>query len=189
MKKFFDILFLILRFFSTAKAWSLSSLNINASDTSVIHVSVYYGRAFLCLRHDSNPSLPTLVEASWPENIIGTKPKIFPSEQTHERRLGKCKGIKQATSTEIDVNGRLWMIDNGNEMCSAKIIVYDLLYFNDEIHFQAFGGLKGKKFSKIVIDPVQSENGDQRVYLSMIDEDYLLVYSFNERKLGKLKFT
>lgn len=63
--------------------------------------------------------------------------------------------------------------------------------FNDfsKVHFQAFGGLKGKKFSKITIDPVACENGDIRAYLAMEDEEYLLVYSLSERKLGKLKFT
>lgn len=190
MLKVLAIIFVILNSFTTTRSWTLSSLNISTTNTSLIDVSVYYGRAFLCLRHlSSESSLPTLVEASWPENIIGAKPKIFPSESSHLRRAGKCKGIKQAQSTDIDVNGRLWMIDNGNEACSAKIVVYDLLYFNDEVHLQAFGGLKGKLFSKIIVDPISCENGDTRAYISMINEDYLLVYSFNERKLGKLKFT
>lgn len=57
-----------------------------------------------------------------------------------------------------------------------------------QVHFQAFGGLKDKQFSKIVVDPVPCEKGDTRAYISMVDEDYLLVYSLNERKLGKLKF-
>lgn len=127
------ILFCVLNCIWSASSWSLSNLNISMSSTVVNHVSVYYSRAFLCLRHMSNPELPTLVEASWPENIIGSKAKVFPSESIHLRRLGKCKGVKQAESTDIDANGRLWMIDNGNELCSAKIIVYDLLYFNDEV--------------------------------------------------------
>lgn len=125
----------ILSFLTIAQSWTLSSLNITSSSASVIHVSVYYGRAFICLKHADNPALPTLVEASWPENMIGVKPKIFPSESTHSRRLGKCKGIKQAQSTDIDTSGRLWVLDNGCESCSAKIIVYDLLYFNDEVNF------------------------------------------------------
>lgn len=189
MLKVLVIYFLIFNSFTMTRSWTLSSLNISTTNTSVINVSVYYGRAFLCLKHLSSSSLPTLVEATWPENIIGSKPKSFPSESSHLRRAGKCKGIKQAQSTDIDANGRLWMIDNGNEACSAKIVIYDLLYFNDEVHLQAFGGLKGKIFSKIVVDPINCENGDTRAYISMIDEDYLLVYSFNERKLGKLKFT
>lgn len=126
-------LFWFIAFISVTKSWTLSSLNITSSDTAVIHVSVYYGRSFLCLRHVVNSSLPTLIEASWPENLIGSKPKIFPSETNHLRRVGKCKGIKQAQSTDIDANGRLWVIDNGNDACSAKILIYDLLYFNDEV--------------------------------------------------------
>lgn len=58
-----------------------------------------------------------------------------------------------------------------------------------QVHFQAFGGLKDKQVSKISVDPIACENGDVRAYISMFDEDYLLVYSLNERKLGKLKFT
>lgn len=123
----------VLNSLSLAKSWTLSSLNITTS-SSVVHVSVYYGRAFLCLRHLAVDShLPTLVEATWPENMIGVKPKVFPSEILHKRRLGKCKGIKQAEATDIDEHGRLWMIDSGTDSCSAKIVVYDLLYFNDEV--------------------------------------------------------
>ena len=123
-----------LSFITLTTSWSLSSLGISSSNITVIYVSVYYRRAFLCLQHSSSHSpLPTLVEASWPENLIGVKPKIFPNESSHIRRAGKCKGTKQAQSTDIDSNGRLWMIDGGNEVCSAKIVVYDLLYFNDEV--------------------------------------------------------
>lgn len=126
----------VLNSLSFAKSWTLSSLNITAS-SSVVHVSVYYGRAFLCLRHAAVDShLPTLIEATWPENMIGVKPKVFPSETLHSRRIGKCKGVKQAEATDIDEHGRLWMIDSGTNSCSAKIVVYDLLYFNDEVSFQ-----------------------------------------------------
>lgn len=149
--------------------------------------------------------MPTLIEASWPENIIGVKPTIYPSEEVHLRKAGKCKGVKKAVATDIDSSGRLWLIDEGHDICSAKLVVWDLLYFNSEvmefllkcqthvpqfqIHFQAFGGLRGKQFSKIVVDPANLENGDSRAYISLKNEDFLLVYSLNERKLAKLKFT
>lgn len=95
------------------------------------NISVYYARAFLCISHPKDSFLPTLVEASWPENIA--KPTVFPSEEIHLRKKGKCKGIKQAIATDIDVNGRLWLLDEGDETCSAKLIIWDLLYFNYEV--------------------------------------------------------
>lgn len=52
-----------------------------------------------------------------------------------------------------------------------------------------FDLLLSKRFSKIIVDPLQTENGDTRAYISLYEEDYLLVYSMNERKVGKLKFT
>lgn len=92
-------------------------------------------------------------------------------------------------TTEIDSSGRLWVIDNGSHLCPPKLVIFDLLYFNTEVHFQSFAGLMGKDFVNIVVDPVSSESGDTRAYLTMKSEPYLLVYSLNERKLGKLKFT
>jgi hypothetical protein len=100
---------------------------------SAFIISVYYARAFLCISHPKVSFLPTLIETSWPENIIGAKPAIFPSEEAHLRRFGKCKGIKQATATDIDRYGRLWALDEGDEFCSAKLLIWDLLYFNNEV--------------------------------------------------------
>lgn len=81
------------------------------------------------------------------------------------------------------------MIDNGRHFCPPKLVIFDLLYFNTELHFQSFNGLMAKDFVNIVVDPVLSESGDTRAYLAMKSEPYLLIYSLNERKLGKLKFT
>ncbi|XP_070505759.1 uncharacterized protein yellow-k [Chironomus tepperi] len=170
-------------------SWTLSSLDMTTNDTSILHVSVYYNRAFLCLQHQNDTQKPTFIEATWPENLIGVKPKIFPSESQFKKRSGKCRGIQQGKATDIDEKGRLWLIDEGTDKCAPKIFVYDLLYFNEEVHFMAFDLLLGKKFSKIVVDPVQCENGDTRAYISLYGQDYLLVYSMNERKIGKLKFT
>jgi hypothetical protein len=94
---------------------------------------VYYARAFLCIRHPKELFLPTLIESSWPENIIGVRPSIFPNEETHLRRSGKCKGIKQAIATDIDSSGRLWALDEGDKFCSVKLVIWDLLYFNNEV--------------------------------------------------------
>jgi hypothetical protein len=84
--------------FSSLIGWDFSPINIDSSDVSVHHVSTYYGRAFMCVRHERSVSLPTLVEASWPENMIGVKVKAFPSDGAHARRVTSCKGIKQAIS-------------------------------------------------------------------------------------------
>lgn len=58
-----------------------------------------------------------------------------------------------------------------------------------QIHFTTFGQFLNLKFSKIIVDPHESENGDTRAYISLYDKDYLLVYSLLERKVGKIKFT
>lgn len=99
--------------------------------------------------------------------------------------MGKCRNIVQATATDLDLKGRLWLLDNGSNLCHPKLTIYDLLYRNEEIQSQAFN-LNGQKFSGIVVDPKEIE--DTRAYLSLYGEEYLLIYSLNEKKFGKLKF-
>lgn len=115
--------------FLLIKSWTLTSLNITEIDR-VIHVSVYFNRAFLCLRSVNNETIPTLVEATWPENLLGVPPKVFPSESQQGR---KCRAIQNAIATDIDNKGRLWVIDEGTQFCTPKIFIFDLLYFNEEV--------------------------------------------------------
>lgn len=85
----------------------------------------------------------TLVEATWPENILPMKPRVFPNDLAHAKSDCDCNGILQATSTAVDSkNGRLWVIDNGSKYCSPKVIIFDLLRRNNEVtarrHFNQF---------------------------------------------------
>lgn len=120
---------LIFNLFLLIQSWTLSNLNISTTD-QLIGVSVYYNRAFLCLRSSNNETIPSLVEASWPENSIGSRPKIFPSETQHRQ---KCRNVQQAKATDIDGKGRLWVVDEGTTFCAPKLFIYDLLYFNEEV--------------------------------------------------------
>lgn len=124
---------LIFNLFLLIRSWTLSNLNISTTD-QLIGVSVYYNRAFLCLR-SSNETIPSLVEATWPENSIGSRPKIFPSESQHRQ---KCRNVQQARATDIDGKGRLWVVDEGTQYCAPKLFIYDLLYFNEEVSEKIF---------------------------------------------------
>lgn len=131
--KFLLIFTLGLNLIIGSMSWTLSSLDMSTNGTSILHVSVYYNRAFLCLQHENDTQKPTFIEATWPENLIGVKPKIFPSESQFKKRSGKCRGVQKAKATDIDEKGRLWLIDEGTDQCAPKIFVYDLLYFNEEV--------------------------------------------------------
>lgn len=132
--------------------------------------------------------MPTLIEATWPENMMSIRPNIFPNEKRFYQLAGKCRNVLNAQVTDIDTKGRLWLLDNGSVFCDPKLIIYDLLYRNEEVQLQTFNNLKEKSFAGIIVDPIASINHDTRAYLSLLSEDYLFIYSFNERKLGKLKF-
>ncbi|CAB3377156.1 Hypothetical predicted protein [Cloeon dipterum] len=55
-----------------------------------------------------------------------TPPKLtpFPSEQMHIK--DNCRTIQHATGLEADSEGRLWVLDNGNQNCLAKLWIFNL---------------------------------------------------------------
>lgn len=139
--RFYYIFYFLFNIFLLIKSWTLTSLNITDNDR-VIHVSVYFNRAFLCLRSSNNETIPTLIEATWPENLLQVQPKIFPSESQQGK---KCRVIQSAIATDIDNKGRLWVIDEGTSFCAPKVFVYDLLYFNEEVSKKLVINLKDVK--------------------------------------------
>lgn len=75
----------------------------------------------------------SLIESTWPENLMPFKPRIFPNELAHSRSNSDCNGILRAISTAVDKNGLLWVLDSGSIYCHPKVIVYNLLRRNEEV--------------------------------------------------------
>lgn len=127
-----------------ASAWNLatvddSGLNFvtNNNDYVVLHVSVFYVRSFLAIQNRWNstskaPSI-TLIESTWPENLLPIQPRVFPNDLSHAKTMCDCNGIIQSIHTAIDRNGLLWLIDNGSIYCPPKLIIYNLLKLNTEV--------------------------------------------------------
>lgn len=124
-------------------AWNLatvddSGLNFvtNNNDYVVLHVSVFYVRSFLVIqnRWNSTSKNPiTLIESTWPENLLPIQPRVFPNDLSHAKTICACNEIIQSIHTAIDRNGMLWLLDNGSIYCPPKIIIYNLLKLNAEV--------------------------------------------------------
>lgn len=124
-------------------AWNLatvddSGLNFvtNNNDYVVLHVSVFYVRSFLVIQNRRNSSEKnpiTLIESTWPENLLPIQPRVFPNDLSHAKTICDCNGIIQSIYTAIDRNGMLWLIDNGSIYCPPKLIIYNLLKLNSEV--------------------------------------------------------
>lgn len=76
----------------------------------------------------------TLIESTWPENLLPIQSRIFPNDLSHAKTLSHCNGIVKTTKTAVDrANGNLWLLDNGSKHCTPKLIVFDLLRGNNEV--------------------------------------------------------
>lgn len=132
-------------------AWNLAaagdsglSFVTNNNDYVITHVSVFYVRSFLTIqsRWNSTQKAPiTLIESTWPENLLPIQPRVFPSDLSHAKTVCDCNGIIQSVSTAIDRNGFLWLIDNGSIYCPPKLIVYNLMKLNIEVQKWQFFNL------------------------------------------------
>lgn len=97
-----------------------------------------------------------------------------------------CNGIVHAKCTAIDEKlGQLWVLDAGSTHCVPKLIAYDLLKQNDEVHRFAFDEFTGGSITSIVIDPGSVNN--TRLIGTTNSDDFLVVYSKTEQRWWKLR--
>lgn len=79
--------------------------------------------------------VPTLIESTWPENLLPMRPIVFPNWSAHGNTTpnARCTTITQTIGTDVDKMGRLWVLDNGGCICPPKLIAYNLLKRNEEV--------------------------------------------------------
>ncbi|KAL9702652.1 hypothetical protein quinque_006170 [Culex quinquefasciatus] len=162
-----------------ATSWDLSSVGVE--EFSLKHVSLYKSRAFLTIEHAN----VTLVEASWPENKLGVRPRII-SDRDGELNSG-CEGLKKVIWTDVDPVGRLWILDRGDEQCNPKLLISSLIFASSkEIRYDFSDS--SRELHSIVVDPIQASDGDTRAFVTLENTDYLLFFSLFKQAVGKLQF-
>lgn len=78
----------------------------------------------------------TVIESTWPENLLAIQSRVFPNDLSHAKSQCDCNGILQTIQTDVDrSDGLLWLLDNGSQYCPPKLILFDLLKGNAEVCF------------------------------------------------------
>lgn len=207
-------------------AWNLATVDdtglnfvTNNNDYVVLHVSVFYVRSFLAIQSRWNTTTKnpiTLIESTWPENLLPIQPRVFPNDLSHAKSICDCNGIIQSIHTAIDRNGMLWLIDNGSIYCPPKLIIYNLMKLNAEVSFDAFAHnwntishspifvgqvhryvfneFKGGSFKSIHLQHKFDSNDINaasewitcRAIITMQNENYLIIYSQKAKAWRKL---
>lgn len=189
---------------SGISAWNLatvddSGLNFvtNNNDYEVLHVSVFYVRSFLVIQKRWNSTVKnaiTLIESTWPENLLPIQPRVFPNDLSHAKTICDCNGIIQSIHTAVDRNGMLWLVDNGSIYCPPKLIIYNLLKLNAEVHRYVFEEFKGGSFKSIHLQHIFDSNDIHaasewitcRAFITLQNDNYLIIYSQRAKSWRKL---
>lgn len=175
------VCFALLCLYGSSFGWDLSSLGIE--EFSVRQVSLYKSRAFLTI-DSANASL---VEASWPENKLGIRPRVLAASPAERSEC--CDELKHVIGTDVDSVARLWILDRGDDegFCGPKLNIRSLIIATSkEIRYDF--GLSSRVFHSIVVDPIKASDGDTRAFVTLEDTDYLLFFSLYKQTFGKLKF-
>lgn len=176
LKQFFLIVVFLFVF---SEAWDLSHLGI--TNYSVHHVSILKNRAYLSIKildGLKNKVYPTLIDAPWPENdSILFRARALPSKDFHHHR--NCKYLQQVISTDVDIRGRLWVLDEGSKdsLCSAKLMVINI-YTNLIVQVYHFED-RDLNFSSVLADPTLSQE-TQRCYIGVSNANVLFVCKLGE---------
>ncbi|XP_058465128.1 uncharacterized protein LOC131438825 [Malaya genurostris] len=172
---------LILQSFCLVYSWDLTSIGL--TDFSVKHVSLYKSRAFLTIESSN----VTLVEASWPENKLGgSRPRVL-SNNPYELS-DSCDVMMNVIGTDVDQVARLWILDRGSAaVCNPKLLIRSLI-LPTSLEISYVFRSSGRRFNSIVVDPIQALDGDTRAFITLVDTDYLFMFSLFKREVGKLKF-
>uniref|UniRef100_A0A182JI86 Uncharacterized protein n=1 Tax=Anopheles atroparvus TaxID=41427 RepID=A0A182JI86_ANOAO len=163
-------------------AWDLRSVGID--QFRVRHVSLYHSRAFVTIE-SANVSL---VETGWPENVNNQRSWVL-SDELDRRWTCSCRGLRNVLGTDVDRLARLWILSGPERHCRPKLTIRSLLSpTTGEIEHRFRRPESELRFHTIMVDPVPASDGDTRAFLTLLDQDYLLIYSLFKRSMGKLQF-
>jgi len=192
-KKLFIFLIFLINLLNSVNLWNLTYINLPMNKFNVLHVTLYYTRAFLSIKSTTDEIIPTLIEVTWPEDFFNIKPKVYPFRKIYSNNYDLCKDycdneIIQSMVTSVDRYGRLFVMDIGRNLCEPKILIYNLLYKNELIREIHFPGLNDKDLANLYIDPYGHNNGTDvttRIYITFYQKNYFIVYSYRENKYWK----
>lgn len=149
--------------------------------------------------------VPSLIEVPWPEpqhhlQSVAAPPRLYPSDLDHALRNDReCNGIISARATAVIMStGDLWVLDGGSAFCAPKLIEYDLIGGNEETHRYLFSDYARRHrhqryaLTSVHVGPEPTlqetlQNRSRRLFMTVFDADFLLVYGPAERRLWKVK--
>ncbi|CAB3379212.1 Hypothetical predicted protein [Cloeon dipterum] len=143
---------------------------------------VYGERVFISIFNSSkHPTPATLTWLRSTSNSRSPKLNPYPSWRMHEK--GNCMTIQEIKGMVVDARGHLWAVDNGNEICPAKLWIFDLTendslslvhqFTNDTVAHT----FRDRDLNSLVLD---KRPNDTLAYIPDYVSGNLIVFSLNE---------
>ncbi|CAB3383300.1 Hypothetical predicted protein [Cloeon dipterum] len=160
----------------------------NSSEVYFRYMAVFEERLFLSL--DINLGIPATLVWLPTSDTSTAPPKLapFPSWDLHKYHI--CDSIQWAKGMQVDTEGRLWVIDEGDSACPSKLWIFDLANNDTTERVHQFPETlvshyyKKRFLSELVLDKTPD---DYLAYFADYQSEYLIVYSLKTNKSGPIK--
>ncbi|XP_065349541.1 major royal jelly protein 3-like [Cloeon dipterum] len=147
------------------------------------YMALFGERLFLTV--ESLPGIPATLVRLPTSGTSNAPPKLapFPSWNLHEK--DNCNSIQSVKGVETDPDGRLWVLDDGNQKCPGKLWIFNLVNHDSIERVHQFpetvvsNSYNQRWLHDIVLDITTD---DHLAYITEITFERLIVYS---RKMDK----
>ncbi|XP_065334835.1 major royal jelly protein 4-like [Cloeon dipterum] len=151
------------------------------------YLAVSCKKVFLGIHHGSKTINYTL---AWlPTNATSTTPQLYPYPSWEVQERANCRIIQSARGLTVDSVDRLWVLDNGNIKCPAKLLIFNLK--NDSVEFihefphdVVSHNYGARSLHDLVLD--ETKNGSF-AYISVRETQHFLVFDLTRNRSWRVQ--
>ncbi|CAB3366794.1 Hypothetical predicted protein, partial [Cloeon dipterum] len=149
------------------------------------YLAIYGQRLFISLKLEGTSTLVWLKIST--DNESTAPPQFTPFQR--KKTVGECNTILSPRGLEVDPLGRIWVLDNGNKTCRAKLWICNLNNNDEIIKVHQFPDTvlssNKKELSELVLD---KSRDNWFAYITNFVSDHLIVFDLNKSKIWTVQF-
>ncbi|XP_065336553.1 uncharacterized protein LOC135937331 [Cloeon dipterum] len=152
------------------------------------YLAIYGQRLFISLELRTGASTLVWLPIST-EHKSSPPPKLVPFQPKNSIDMGECNTISSPRGLEVDPLGRIWVLDNGNKDCPAKLWICNLANSDETIKVHQFPDTvfssNKKELGEVVLDKTQD---NWFAYITNKDSKHLILFDLNMNNFWTVQF-
>ncbi|XP_076244694.1 uncharacterized protein LOC143185509 [Calliopsis andreniformis] len=168
-----------------SNCWDFTAVDL-PEDVFIWKFSVWRNRAFLAIprwqRNETSKDTGTLFEALWPESsVLLVKASQFPSGSRNKPKGGEC--LRSVVKLDVDVRGRLWMLETPDNFdCAARVVLHNLKRKDQLVSSTELTNVPTRNLRALAVDQLGS-----KAYIGDAGDESIIALMPEKGKWWKIK--